>query len=85
MLTKLSFSNFKSWQDTGEIRLAPITGLFGSNSSGKSSALQMLLSILAPSGSFPNASTLGRARNLRIWAGGGRGSWMRCWHPANPE
>jgi predicted ATPase len=43
MLTKLAFQNFKSWRDTGDIRLAPITGLFGSNSSGKSSILQMLL------------------------------------------
>jgi predicted ATPase len=43
MLTRLAFQNFKSWQDTGDIRLAPITALFGSNSSGKSSVLQMLL------------------------------------------
>lgn len=43
MLTQLAFSNFKSWRDTGNIRLAPITALFGSNSSGKSSVLQMLL------------------------------------------
>ncbi len=43
MLIKLAFENFKSWRDTGEIRLAPITALFGSNSSGKSSLLQMLL------------------------------------------
>lgn len=43
MLTKLAFENFKSWRDTGEIRLAPLTALFGTNSSGKSSLLQMLL------------------------------------------
>src|SRR5579864_3761885 len=43
MLTKLSFQNFKSWRDTGDIRLAPITGLFGTNSSGKTSIVQMLL------------------------------------------
>lgn len=43
MLTQLAFENFKSWRDTGEVRLAPITALFGSNSSGKSSLLQMLL------------------------------------------
>jgi len=43
MLTKLSFQNFKSWRATGNIRLAPITALFGSNSSGKTSILQMLL------------------------------------------
>lgn len=35
--------NFKSWQDSGEVQLAPLTGFFGTNSSGKSSLLQMLL------------------------------------------
>ena len=34
--------NFKSWKDSGEIELAPLTGFFGTNSSGKSSLLQML-------------------------------------------
>ncbi|MFY9822378.1 MAG: DUF3696 domain-containing protein [Thermoanaerobaculia bacterium] len=43
MLTKLAFQNFKSWRDTGAVRLAPLTALFGSNSSGKTSVLQMLL------------------------------------------
>ncbi len=43
MFTKLHMTNFKSWQDTGEVRLAPLTGFFGTNSSGKSSLLQMLL------------------------------------------
>lgn len=43
MITKLSVKNFKSWRDTGELRLAPITGLFGTNSSGKTSILQLLL------------------------------------------
>ena len=42
MLTKLAFQDFKSWQDTGDVRLAPLTALFGSNSSGKTSVLQML-------------------------------------------
>lgn len=43
MITSLQFRNFKSWRDTGEIRLAPITALFGTNSSGKTSLLQTLL------------------------------------------
>lgn len=43
MITKLSAENFKSWKNTGELRLAPLTGLFGTNSSGKTSILQMLL------------------------------------------
>ena len=36
-------TNFKSWRETGPIRMAPLTGFFGANSSGKSSLLQMLL------------------------------------------
>ncbi len=43
MLSSLSVENFKSWQKTGHARLAPITGLFGTNSSGKTSLLQLLL------------------------------------------
>jgi predicted ATPase len=43
MFKKLRFQNFKSWKDTGEIELAPLTGFFGTNSSGKSSILQFLL------------------------------------------
>lgn len=43
MITELVLRNFKSWEDTGEVRLAPLTGLFGTNSSGKTSLLQMLL------------------------------------------
>jgi predicted ATPase len=43
MLTGLRLQNFKSWDDTGQIRLAPLTVLFGRNSSGKSSLLQSLL------------------------------------------
>ena len=43
MFTHLSAKNFKGWQTTGDIELAPVTGFFGTNSSGKSSILQMLL------------------------------------------
>ena len=43
MLNQLRMKNFKSWEDTGDIRLAPLTGLFGANSSGKSAVLQLLL------------------------------------------
>ena len=43
MITELRAQNFKSWQDTGTMRFAPLTGLFGANSSGKSSILQVLL------------------------------------------
>ena len=43
MLKWLKIENFKSWADTGIVPLAPITGLFGANSSGKTSLLQFLL------------------------------------------
>lgn len=43
MITELRAQNFKSWQDTGNLRFAPITGFFGANSSGKTSILQVLL------------------------------------------
>jgi predicted ATPase len=43
MLTHLQVRNFKSWEDTGPMRLAPLTALFGANSSGKTSLLQALL------------------------------------------
>ena len=43
MLTHIRMKNFKSWRDSGEVKLAPLTGFFGANSSGKSSLLQMLL------------------------------------------
>lgn len=43
MLEKIRIENFKSWKDTGEIQLAPLTVFFGSNSSGKSSLNQFLL------------------------------------------
>ena len=43
MLTRLRLENFKSWKDTGDIEFKPITGFFGSNSSGKTSLFQALL------------------------------------------
>lgn len=43
MFKEISMTNFKSWRETGAVRLAPLTGFFGANSSGKSSLLQMLL------------------------------------------
>ncbi len=43
MLTGLRIQNFKSWRDSGAIRLAPVTVLFGANSSGKTSLIQLLL------------------------------------------
>lgn len=45
MLTELRVQNFKAWKDTGPIRLAPLTIIFGGNSSGKSSLGHLLLAL----------------------------------------
>ena len=45
MLTHLHIKNFKAWKDTGPIRLAPLTVLFGANSAGKSSLGHLLLAL----------------------------------------
>lgn len=42
MLTELSFTNFKSWPQA-KLECGRITGVFGTNSSGKTSLLQFLL------------------------------------------
>ena len=43
MITHIRVKNFKSWEDSDKVELAPLAGFFGTNSSGKSSLLQMLL------------------------------------------
>jgi predicted ATPase len=45
MLTSLKIKNFKAWKDTGVIRLAPLTVIFGANSAGKSSLGHLLLAL----------------------------------------
>jgi len=42
MLNSLSFTNFKSWEKA-DLQCGRITGIFGTNSSGKTSLLQFLL------------------------------------------
>ncbi len=45
MLNFLRIKNFKAWRDTGPIRLAPLTVIFGANSAGKSSLGHLLLAL----------------------------------------
>lgn len=45
MLTHLHIRNFKAWKDTGPVRLAPLTVIFGANSAGKSSLGHLLLAL----------------------------------------
>lgn len=66
MLTQLRFRNFKAWEDSGPIRLAPITVLFGANSAGKTSIPQLLLMLkqTAESSDRQRALQLGDSRTL---------------------
>lgn len=43
MITSVHVERLKSWENTGVIRLAPFTGFFGPNSSGKTTLLQLFL------------------------------------------
>lgn len=43
MISRMRLKNFKTWEDTEEIKLSPVTLLLGTNSSGKSSIIQSLL------------------------------------------
>ncbi len=45
MLTHRHIKNFKAWKNTGPIRLAPLTVIFGANSAGKSSLGHLLLAL----------------------------------------
>lgn len=45
MLTELRIQNFKAWRDTRAVRLAPLTVIFGTNSSGKSSLGHLLMAL----------------------------------------
>lgn len=45
MLTELRLQNFKAWRDTGPIRMAPLTVIFGTNNAGKSSLGHLLLAL----------------------------------------
>lgn len=55
MFTSLTLKNFKTWRETGEIDLAPVTILLGTNSSGKSTLLQSLL-LLKQTAASPDRS-----------------------------
>ena len=70
MITHIRMKNFKSWKDSGKVELAPLTGFFGTNSSGKSSLLQMLLLLKQTVGSkevlfFGDETSLVKLGNFR--------------------
>lgn len=43
MINQLQLKNIKAWRNSGPVKLAPVTMLLGTNSSGKSTLLQSLL------------------------------------------
>ena len=70
MITHIRMKNFKSWLDSSNVGLAPLTGFFGTNSSGKSSLLQMLLLLKQTVGSkevlfFGDGNSLVNLGNFR--------------------
>jgi predicted ATPase len=72
MLTSLTLRNFKIWRSTGLVKLAPVSLLLGTNSSGKSSIIQSLLLIRQTvRGGDPNfALDFGsEAMNSSVWLG----------------
>jgi predicted ATPase len=66
MITRFRFKNFKAWKDSGNLRLAPLTVLFGTNSAGKTSIPQLLLLLkqTAESSDRQRALQLGDSRTL---------------------
>ncbi len=51
MITSWRIKTFKAWQDTGSIKLAPLTVFSVENSAGKSSLGQLLLALKQSAGS----------------------------------
>jgi predicted ATPase len=66
MLKSIRIQNFKAWKDTGTLRLAPLTVLFGPNSAGKSSIGHLLLALKQTVGSADRkrALNLGDSKSL---------------------
>ncbi|MDY0249540.1 MAG: DUF3696 domain-containing protein [Pseudomonas sp.] len=66
MLTSWRIKNFKAWQDSGSIKLAPLTVIFGENSAGKSSLGQLLLALKQTAGAGTKQQSLdfGDAQSL---------------------
>jgi predicted ATPase len=61
MIDRLRIQNFKTWKDTKDLTLAPITLFFGGNSSGKSSIGQLLMLL--------KQTAQGQDRGLALLAG----------------
>ncbi len=58
MINALQIHGFKGWKDSGELAIGKITGFFGTNSSGKTSLLQLLLMLKQTSESADRSQVL---------------------------
>ncbi|MAT55714.1 MAG: hypothetical protein CMN32_14655 [Saprospirales bacterium] len=81
MITHLKIENFKSWR-AADISLGSLTGLFGPNSSGKTSILQFLL-MLKQTVESPDRKLVMHLGNERTWVE--LGSWKDLIFAHNPE
>lgn len=66
MIKHLRIRNFKGWKDSDDLKLAPLTVLFGTNSSGKSSIGQFLMML--------KQTTESSDRTVGLQLGGGQRS-----------
>lgn len=82
MLTKLRIKNFKAWKDTQDIRLAPLTILFGTNSSGKSSLGHLLLALKQTAASADRRRALHTGDEESLID---LGTFIECLHGHDPE
>lgn len=82
MLTKLRIKNFKAWRDTGDIRLAPLTILFGANSSGKSSLGHLLLALKQTAASADRRRALHTGDEASLID---LGTFIDCLHGHDPK
>lgn len=82
MLTRLQIKNFKAWKDTGEVRLAPLTVLFGVNSSGKSSLGHLLLGLKQTAASPDRRRALNTGDEASLID---LGTFRECLHKHDPK
>ena len=71
MLTELRFTNFKSWAKA-DVTCGRLTGIFGTNSSGKTSLIQFLLLMKQTKDATDRANSLelrivAVSRRIRSW------------------
>jgi predicted ATPase len=82
MFTNLRIKNFKAWKDTGDVRLAPLTVVFGTNSAGKSSLGHLLLALKQTAASSDRKRALHTGDESSLID---LGSFVECLHGHDPK